>query len=162
MGKRRDLSPTRIGQIAGMLKAKNMSQYQIAKFLNVSRSSVKHIKKKIDLGEDLKVKRKGACGRPRITSERTDRKIRDICIQNRKMAMNLLEKQVFEAGIQVSERTIRRRLAEAGLVARRPPARKPTLTPAMITKRYRWAQKYKNFTKDDWKKVILQYISIIN
>ena len=109
----------------------------------------------------MKVKRKGACGRPRITSERTDRKIRDICIQNRKSALNLLEKHITEAGIQVSERTLRRRLAEEGLVSRRP-ARKPRLTPAMITKRYRWAQKYKKFTKDDWKKVTLPYISIIN
>ncbi|CAH1983028.1 unnamed protein product [Acanthoscelides obtectus] len=39
---------------------------------------------------------------------------------------------IFAAGIEVSQRTVQRRLAEEGLIGRRP-ARKPRLTPAMIS-----------------------------
>lgn len=159
MGKVSDLSPITVGRISGMLEAQNMSQYQIARIVGVSRSSVQRIKQKVDLGEDLRAKRKGACGRRRITTERSDRKIRNICVENRKLPIKLLAKKVFEAGIEVSQRTVQRRLAEEGLIGRRP-ARKPRLTPAMISKRYQWAQKYKDFTIDDWKKVNYCYITI--
>ena len=64
-------------------------------------------------------------------------------------------------GVQVSARTVRRRLVESGLRARRP-RKKPKLTPAMIKKRYEWARHHKNFTKDDWSKVCFSDESIFH
>lgn len=78
-----------------MLRAQNMSQYQIAQFVGVSQSSVRRIKQKVDLGEDLRAKRKGACGRRRITTERSGRKIRNICVENRKLPIKPLAKKSF-------------------------------------------------------------------
>ncbi|CAH1992033.1 unnamed protein product, partial [Acanthoscelides obtectus] len=63
------------------------------------------------------------------------------------------------SGIEVSQRTVQRRLAEEGLIGRRP-ARKPRLTPAMISKRYQRARKYKDFTTDNWKNVCFSDESI--
>lgn len=152
MGKVSDLSPKKIGQISGLIKANKMSQYEIANIVGVSRSSVKNIKKKMDSGDSLRNKRKGKCGRKRITTPRTDRKIRDLCLENRKMPKRLLTKHINNEGINISQRTVQRRLAEIGLKARKP-ARKPKLTEAMIKKRLKWARKYKNFTVDDWRRV---------
>jgi len=70
------------------------------------------------------------------------------------MTKSLLIKQVNDEGIQVSQRTLERKLAEVGWMARKP-ARKPMLTKAMMTKQLRWARKYRTFTAEDWKKVII-------
>ena len=105
----------------------------------------------MDCGISLHNKRKGNCGRKRITTSRTDRKIRNICVANRKMLKSLLTEQVNDEGIQVSQRTVHRRLAGVGLMARKP-AHKPKLTKAMMTKLLRWARKYRTFTAEDWKR----------
>lgn len=105
----------------------------------------------MDLGITLSPKRNGECGRRRITTPRTDRKIRDICIQNRKLPVCLLMNNIRDDGL-ISQRTVQRRLAENELIARKP-ARKAKLTPVMIKKRVDWAGKYINFTIQDWEKV---------
>lgn len=155
IGKKYDLSSRKVGAICGLLKNTGLSQYEIAKRIGVSRSSVKNIKKKIDSGITLSPKRKEACGRRRITTPWADRKIRDICLENRKMPINALVSKVNDAGISVKKRTLQRRLAENNLLGRRP-ARKPKLTPTMMTKRLHWARKYKYFTIEDWKRVNIE------
>lgn len=99
----------------------------------------------MDLGITLSPKRKGVYGRRRITTPRTNRKIRDICIQNRKLRVRLLTKNIRDNGILISQRTVQWLLTENELIARKP-ARKPKCTPAMIKKQLDWARKYKNFT----------------
>lgn len=99
MGKVSDLSPIRVGRVSGLLDARNMSQYQISRIVGVSYSSVKRIKQKIDLGEDLRAKRKGPCGRRRITAERSDRKIRNIYVENRKLPIKILAKKFLKPAL---------------------------------------------------------------
>lgn len=154
MGKRKDLSAIKIGEISGMLRAKNHTQREIARICHVSQTSVWTISQKMQSEANLTSKRKGRCGRHRITTKRDDRKIRNIVCENRKLPVNAITNLVNDANIKVSRRTVRRRMREENLLGRKP-ARKPKLTPAMIKKRYEWAKKYKNFTIDDWKKVIL-------
>lgn len=158
MGKQKDLSAIKIGEISGMLRAKSHTQREIAQICHVSQSSVRNINQKMQSEANLNSKRKGRCGRNRITTKRDDRCIRNIVCENRKLPLNAITKLVKDANIKVSQRTVRRRLREENLLGRRP-ARKPKLTPAMIKKRYDWAKKYKNFTIDDWKKVILYYFT---
>jgi len=74
MGKGSDLSPMKIGEISGLLKGNQLSQYEINAIVKVSRKAVKNIKHKMDCGVSLHSKRKGNCGRKRITTSRTDRK----------------------------------------------------------------------------------------
>lgn len=154
MGKEKDLSPTKVGQIAGMLQVGTMSQYKIAEILRVSRSSVKNIQKKLVSNTSLRSKRIRACGRPRVTTPRTDRKIRNICLRNRKLPLSLLSHEIQQAGINISQRTVQRRLAEEDLYARKPYP-KPRLTQAMMKKRLNWAKKYKKFSLNDWERVYL-------
>uniref|UniRef100_A0A3Q3J165 Transposase Tc1-like domain-containing protein n=1 Tax=Monopterus albus TaxID=43700 RepID=A0A3Q3J165_MONAL len=64
-----------------------------------------------------------------------------------------LKVDLKEKGIEVSSSTVRRRLLEVGRKAYRP-VKKQLLTKAMKVKRYKWALKYKNWTKEDWRKVL--------
>ena len=74
MGKGSDLSPMKIGEISGLLKGNQLSQYEISAVVKVSRSAVKNIKRKMDCDISLYSKRKGNCGRKRITtSEKTEK-----------------------------------------------------------------------------------------
>jgi len=57
-------------------------------------------------------------------------------VANRKIPKSFLTKQVNDECIQVSQRTVQRRLVEVGLMARKQ-ARKPKLTKGMMTKRLR-------------------------
>lgn len=156
MGKGCDLSPRKKSEIKTLLQHTSHSQRKIAEIAGVSKSAVNKIKINLDENQPISSKRKGNSGRKRITTPRSDRKIRDICLQNRKKSAALLTQIVQEAGISVSKRTVQRRLAEEGLTGHRP-AKKPRLTDAMKKKRLAWARQHRQMTIDDWKKVYLHY-----
>uniref|UniRef100_A0A2H1WU61 SFRICE_035018 n=1 Tax=Spodoptera frugiperda TaxID=7108 RepID=A0A2H1WU61_SPOFR len=59
---------------------------------------------------------------------------------------------VQESGIQVSKRTVQRRLAEEDLTGH-PPAKKPRLTEAMKKNRLAWAREHRLMSVEDWSKV---------
>ena len=60
MGKRKDLSPRKKGQISVLLEVKGLKQKDIAKRFNVSTQSVSSVKKTLDLGRKIGVLRKGS------------------------------------------------------------------------------------------------------
>ena len=62
MGKKRDLSPRKIGQIELLISETQLKQRDIARKLRVSTQIVSVIKKKIDSGTELGSKRVGRCG----------------------------------------------------------------------------------------------------
>ncbi|XP_065671992.1 uncharacterized protein LOC136089830 [Hydra vulgaris] len=72
-------------------------------------------------------KKKKNCGRHRVTTPRTDRKIRDIVVENRRKSRRVLKEILNEQGISISLGTLRRRLVEQGFKACRPAIR-PKLT----------------------------------
>lgn len=100
-------------------------------------------------------KRVNKCGRKKITTPRDMRKIREVCMQNRKAPRALLTKIIQEAGVNISLGTVRRRVKDLGFTCRRP-AKKPLLTPAMMEKRLKWAKDHKEWTADDWNRVSSQ------
>lgn len=152
MGKKADLTPAKKVEIKTLLETGLFSNRQIAKQCGVGPASVDRIKKNLENSTPLLDGRTSRTNIARCTSERADRKIRQICDANRKASLGTLGHLIREAGVSVSERTVRRRLAENGMKARRP-ARKPRLTPAMVKARISWAKEYANFTIDDWNKV---------
>ncbi|XP_065659021.1 uncharacterized protein LOC136083545 [Hydra vulgaris] len=91
MGKEKDISPTKLGLIQGYLSSGNHSNRQIAKCVNVSRATVDRIKRKLDNNQSLKLNKRKNCGRNRITTPRTERKIRDIVIENRRKSKKVLK-----------------------------------------------------------------------
>lgn len=152
MGKASDTSPKKCREIKTLLLHSTHSQRTIATIAGVSKSVVNRIKIKIDQNRPLEANRVGKCGRKRITTPRTDRKIRDICLENRKKSVTRLTTMMNDEGINISKRTVRRRLADENLIGRRP-TKKPRLTEAMKKKRLQWARQHKNMTAEDWSRV---------
>ncbi|GLV33231.1 hypothetical protein CBL_08399 [Carabus blaptoides fortunei] len=100
------------------------------------------------MNESFGPQRIGKSGRKRITP-RDERKIRNICLENRKKTRRVLTKLIQRAGIKISDMTVRRRLREQGFQARRP-AKKRKLTKVMKKTRLQWAKQHRNWTKEDW------------
>ncbi|KAL1493928.1 hypothetical protein ABEB36_009608 [Hypothenemus hampei] len=125
MGKSSDTSPRKCREIQTLLLHSTFSQRSIAVRTGVSMSVVNRIKLKTDRNELLEANRLGKCGRKSITTIRTDRKIKNICLQNRKKSVAHLTTMINDEGIDISKRTVRRRLAEENLMGRRPIKKPP-------------------------------------
>ena len=161
MGKLKDVSPKKKGQIQALLAETTYSHRKITKTLGVSRSTVDRVALIVSSGEKnptFTPKRVGNCGRKRITSQRTDRIIQKKLLQNRRLPIENIRNQLEDEKIDVSSRTLRRRASEFGLKSCRP-RRKPKLTSKMIEKRLKWAKKYSAFTEEDWKSVSYYFTS---
>ena len=159
MGKLKDISPKKKGEIKGFLRRTSYSHRKIAKIVNVSRCTVDRLALIVDSREQnpsLSPKRVGKCGRKRITTPRTDRVIQQKLLPNRRLPMEQIKNQLELEKIKISARTLRRRAREFGLKSCRP-RRKPKLTPAMMAERLKWAKKYSTFTADEWKSVNNSY-----
>jgi len=57
------------------------------------------------------------------------------------------------SGVITYPSTVRKRLLNAGRIARKP-RKKQLLTPAMMRKRLQWAKKYKDWGAELWKRVV--------
>ena len=123
--------------------------------MKVSEASVQRIKKKIEAGDDLSPNRKQRCGRKPIftpRSPRSERCLKKICVENRLTTTKIIKSQLQDANVNVSERTVSRKLTEIGFKACRP-ARKPKLTVAMKAKRLKWAKQWRDKDVDFWRSV---------
>lgn len=152
MGRKCDLTPRKTARIAALVENTSYSIRKIATIHHVAATSVARIKKKLELGQSLEVKRVGKCGRNRITSPRDERKIQQVLRTNRRLTLKKLKEELDAHEVKLSERTLRRRSYELGFYCRRP-RKKPRLTPAMRTKRLLWARQVENWTLDDWRNV---------
>lgn len=160
MGRRNDLSPRKIGQIKVLLTSTTFKQNEIAAKLLVSPQSVLRIKKKMVFEEELGPKRVGRCGRKKVTTPRTDRKIVKIALNNRRASCKNISSTLAADGLNISRRTVNRRLLTAGLKAYRP-RKKPRLTDAMKKARFAWAKEHINWTIEDWEQVIIIFNCLV-
>lgn len=154
MGKKCDIPLAKIGEIKGLLQNTAYSLRQIAKCTSVSHQTVMRVKNKIGNNEEFSSKRPPS---KRKTTPRDDRMIRNICLKNRRKPLNVLTNIIQESGIPVSNRSIRRRLKEDGLICHRP-AKKPKLTPSMKKRRLQWARNYRYWSVEQWEKVFIENI----
>lgn len=93
-------------------------------------------------------------GRPRKTSNRVDRQIQNRSREcPRKNAKQLAYEFQEDLGVDISPKTVKRRLKEAGLTARRP-ARKPHISAKNRAARLDYALKFKDWTIEQWKRVL--------
>ena len=111
-------------------------------------SVVSSIKKNMQHGSNGTPQRKGRCGRKRISSQQDDRTLVRLSKANRKMTSHRLMLEVNTSSVQMSSRTVQRRLIEAGLRAYRP-RKKPKLTVAVMKKRVSWAKQFAMWTEED-------------
>ena len=160
MGKTSDLTPRKISSIKTLIDTKSYSNREISRRLAVSESSVRRIKRKLDLGQELGPQRKERCGRKKIFTPRSECCLKKICLENRFATTKQIQSSLENIGIPSSERTVRRRLLEINFKACRP-AEKPKLTAAMIAKRLTWAKEHKDKDLGFWKSVSMVQIGCI-
>ena len=96
---------------------------------------------------------KKASGRPR-KSKRQNRLLKLIQLRDRGTTSTELAQEWQQAGVSESARTVRRRLLEDGLVSRRA-AKKPLLSRKNIRDRLIFCKRYRDWTAEDWGKVIV-------
>lgn len=98
--------------------------------------------------------RRPGSGRPRVTEPRDDRFLTLRILRNRHLTVVQAIHQLEEVrGVQISERTARRRLNEYGLMAFRP-VRGPELTRTHRVTRLAFAREHSHWTMDEWSAVL--------
>jgi DDE superfamily endonuclease/Transposase len=95
-------------------------------------------------------------GRPRITTPIQDERLVNHALHDiKKREYPSAETIQVESGLtDVSTRTVQRRLKESGKVTSVVPKKKPFLTQANIQNRLTWCYKHKDWTSDQWARVI--------
>ena len=117
MGKRKDLSPRKKGQISVLLKHSDLKQKERAKKSNISTQAVSAIRKTLKMGRNIHSSRTGKCGRKRKTALRFDKKIKAIAFEDRRASCKKLSAGSANRDIIVDRKTIKNRLLKQGLKA---------------------------------------------
>lgn len=135
----------------GRLEA-GQRQADVARWLNVDRAVVSRLWSKFQRTQNASRSYSG--GRPRVTSARDDRYIRLTGRRNRSAtATQVRVEAVAATGRPISTSTVRRRLHEGGLYARRPVLCVP-LTRCHKRQRLQWARDHVNWTQEQWQSVL--------
>ena len=131
MGKKAALSSEKRAQIVSLSTMK-LSEREISRQMKVSKTAVHNaIEKFRKFRKENTFKDSKRSGRPRISSSRDDRFIRKVVSQSPMSFAKKIQAGMAERGINMSKKTIRRRLSvDFGLKSYRP-AQKPRLTEAM-------------------------------
>jgi hypothetical protein len=151
------LTEIEIGKIIGLaesykLRKERVNYRAIGRSVGRSDMTVKRVLEKEKKGESHEHKHRS--GRPRMTTVAEDRALKIRSLKDRKLtAVDLRPTVITKYNRHASVWTIRRRLCEVDLHGR-VAAKKPLLTFHHRLRRLRWAQKYRDWTVDDWRKII--------
>lgn len=130
------------------MHAKGESSYQISRELNLKRSTIRDFLKKFKLTGDTTTHHSD--GRPRKTSVQDDRAIVRESKRDRRQPLAEIQVNVLP---NVSIRTIKRRLLEHEIKKWRA-ANRPKIDAIIARKRLEWALRYKDWTWEDWVRVV--------
>lgn len=131
------------------LKKEGLSCREIADRTGISKSSVNRaIQIFNETGQYCSRKRSG---RPKVTSPRDDLAIRRLIQKNPFMSSTDVQAEV---PVEVSDRTIRRRLLDKFNLRSHRAAKKPLLTAVQAKKRVLFCKKYRNWTEKQWQNVL--------
>ncbi len=145
MGKTADLTVVQKMTIDTLHK-EGKTQKVIAKEAGCSQSSVpKHINRE--------AKGRKRCGRKKCTSNRDNRTLERIVKQNPFKNVGEIHKEWTAAGVSASRTTTHRRMQDMGFSCRIPCV-KPLLNNRQRQKCLAWAKDKKDWTADEWSKVL--------
>jgi transposase len=144
------LSDIDIAKILAFDKA-DTSQREIAQLVKCSRSAVQEILRTY-LFETFQGRNQRRTYQ-RKTTKREDRYIERALKQNFSKPLHDITNIINTNGLPISETTVRRRRSEAGLGSYIAVA-KPGLRKENVVKRLEWAMRYKDWTAENWKRVI--------
>ena len=134
------------------LADEGLSQRRIARMLGVPRTTVRDAIRRFR--ETGSYTRRPGQGRHRCTSARDDRFLVSNVLRDRFCTATEARNRLREVrNVVVSERTVRRRLAERDLGAFRP-AQVPKLHAAHKRNRLQFARQYVDWTMEQWKDVL--------
>lgn len=149
---RQNYTPTPIKE--AIVRARNEGQKvkAVAQLFQVGTATVERIcKRERECGN---VSRKAKSGRPRKTAEWHDKAIFRHCKEDpKRSATDVVNYASQKFRVQISKWTARRILKRRGLYARRP-ARVPLLQERHRKARLQFAQRHKNWTRQDWGRVL--------
>ena len=151
--KRWMLAPRKRANILTLRENTEKAYREISKIVGVSISTISRIMKMKKETRSVTPKRKGKCGRKRKTTPKDDAYLIRESVKDPRKTSDAIKTTLGEKGIEISSSTVCRRLLEVGRKAYRP-VKKQLLTKTMKTKCYKWGPKYKNWTKEDWRRVI--------
>lgn len=125
---------------------------ELSRIFKIHKSTVSSIIQRWRKG--LGFKNQVRCGRPRVTSAVTDRRIINIVKKNRFASTTEIRAMLKDVdGKLLNKYTIRNRLIENGYRGR-VPRRKPNLVSRHVKQRLSWAESHADWTINDWKKVL--------
>ncbi|GFX77226.1 uncharacterized protein TNCV_5063591 [Trichonephila clavipes] len=107
--------------------------------------------------EELSPKRKKKCDRKPISSPRSERSFKKICLENRFATTKVIKSQLQDINVNASERTVRRKLKDLNFKTCRP-TRKSKLTPATKAKRLNWAKHWRDKDVYFWRSNKAQFV----
>jgi len=151
MGEKRSLSEAQQAQIV-ILRQEGYTERAISERLAVSKSAVHQAVVKFkNCGSYSDCKRSG---RQRKTTRRDDILIKRCVVKSLTCSAKKIRAELGETGSKISRRTISRRLTDEFGLKSRKPARKPGLIPAMKLKRLQFAKKCKDWSSQQWSRVL--------
>ena len=157
MGKTKDIASETAAQIV-ILSEQGAKQKEIANILKVNQSVVSRTLKRYK--NTGKYSRNKPSGQPRCTSEQTDRMIHRMAVENPMCSASYIQANLPNE-VNVSTRTIRRRLNKEFNLVSYSPAVKPLLSDKNVKDRLIFADKYKDWTADQWRSVMFSDESTI-
>ena len=134
-----------------LLKQEGYKNVEISKRLKLSEASVSRILQRNKQNFSLSPLKRS--GRPRTTTPRTDCKIKQLCQKQPFISSSEVKRSMQEL-ISVTTRTIRNRMHKDFKLPTRKPLKKPLITPRMAQQRLEFCCHYKDWTKEDWQKVM--------
>ena len=147
----KDLSEGVRGQIIALTN-EGYSQREVAAKIGVSKGAVQRTLERFRKTGSYASRPKS--GRPRCTTKQEDQFIKLTSLRNRKATAGDIQLTINNTREQpISKATAWRRLAASGLRGRVARSKR-FLRPTSKRKRYLWAKKYKNYTLENWKKVL--------
>ena len=143
----RNLTTEEKARIVGMRQARTPGP-QIAHELGLPKSTIDTVLKNYELRKTVESPKQ--TGRPPKFLERDKRSLRRVLCKDRRQTLSDVTNAL---PVRVSTSTVRRSTHELGFHAR-VAAKKPFLSNRHTVRRYAFAQEHKNWTIDDWKRVI--------
>ena len=135
-----------------LLKEEGYKNVNISKRLKLSEAPVSRILQRNKENLSLSLLKRN--GRPRTTTLRTDRKIKRLCLGQPFISSSEIKISMQELS-SVTTRTIRNHLHKDFKLPTRKPLKKPLITPRMAQQRLEFCIQYKDWTSEDWQKVML-------
>lgn len=145
------LSAVQRGRIIALVE-QGMSQRQISATLGVSQGVISKTYSRFLELETLNNRPRQSRGK--VTTDRQDRFIAQIARRNPTTSHPEIKRQFLEAtGVNVSTETVRKRLRAQNLFSRRQ-LRVPELSRQHKINRLNWCREHRNWTIEDWQKVL--------